>query len=230
MKISWEKGGRIVLLLILASLLVIAGCSQAADSDNTQANQPPAQTEGSQEADHAGESGTQDDTAAGANNGQAVEPAEEDLSPVPDEPEQTVTKTVTLFFADDDLMNMYRVEREIEAEREEDLPKKALEAWMEGPKQEGLTNLVPPETVVEKVDIRDGVAYVSFSKEIRNANLGSGGEMFLIDQIILIMEQFGADATQILVEGQVEESILGHVTTNEPISAPDPERYPWYEE
>lgn len=174
-------------------------------------------------------------TNAGAPEEPDPDPAgsitESDLSPVPEQPPAKIKETVTLYFADRDLMDMFRVEREIEAEHQEDLPKAALESWMEGPtpdEQEGLTNLAPPDVVIEKIEYKDDMAYISFSKEIRNANLGSGGEMFLIEQIALIMQQFGYTATQILVEGEIEESILGHVTTNEPIPAPDPEQYQWY--
>lgn len=150
---------------------------------------------------------------------------ENDLSPVPEEQPAAIKKSVALYFADRELMNMYRLEKEIVAKEEAMLPKAALEAWIAGPDHEELQSLVPPEVVVESVELKDGIAYVSLSPEIRNANLGSGGEMFLIDQIALIMQQFDCEATQLLVEGQAEESILGHVTTNEPIIAPDPKQY-----
>lgn len=155
---------------------------------------------------------------------------ENEVSPTPEEVEEPVKQEITFYYADDDLMDMYRVKQDVEADEEDGLPKAALELWLQGPEQEGLTNLTPPEVVIEKVEFIDGVAHVSFSQEIKNANLGSGGEAFLIDQITLIMEQFGYDSTQILVNGEAEESILGHVTTSEPVSAPDSDSYEWYEE
>lgn len=198
-------------LLLLSIAIVAAGCSliNANEPDGKPNSQEPGQVE---------------DGSNGA------EPTDENnVSPVPDEAPETLKETVILYFADRDLMDMFRVKKEIEVDSEEYLPKAALETWLKGPEQEDLANLVPPEVVIEKVELKDGIAYVSFSKEIRNANLGSGGEMFLIEQITLIMKQFGYNSTQILVEGQAEESILGHVTTNEPIPASDPEQYQWYE-
>lgn len=166
------------------------------------------------------------------NNNEAVQPGggttEENISPVPGEVEQKVKENVTLYYSDKDLMEMFRVEREIEVDHKDELPQAALELWMKGPEEEALTNLVPPDVVIEKIEFKDKIAHVSFSSEIKNANLGSGGEMFLIEQITLIMKQFGYDSTQILVEGKAEESILGHVTTNEPIPAGDPEQYKWF--
>jgi len=156
---------------------------------------------------------------------------ENDIAPVPDSTENAamVKETYTFFFADKELMGMYRVAQEVEAATKEDLPLAALKLWMKGPDNEKLSNLIPPEVVVESLEFKDGLAYVSFSSELKNANLGSTGELYFIDQIAQLMKQFGYDQTQILIEGQMEESILGHVTTNIPISPTDPEQYEWLE-
>lgn len=154
---------------------------------------------------------------------------ENDIAPVeePTEESEMVKETYTFFYADNDLMGMYRVAQEVEAPTKEDLPLAALKQWMKGPDHESLNNLVPPGLVIESLEFKDGIAYVSFSSELKNANLGSTGELYLIDQIAQLMNQFGYDQTQLLIEGQVEESILGHVTTNIPVSPTDPEQYEW---
>lgn len=155
-----------------------------------------------------------------ANQDAGKQTTETDLPP---KQETSVQKqTVSLYFSDKELMKTYRTEKDIEAENEADLPKAALEAWIAGPENEKLTGLVPPGVVVENVKAENGVAEVSFSKEIKNANLGSTGEMLMLNQITLIMKQFGYDATQVLVEGQKEESLLGHVDTRAPLKAEDP--------
>lgn len=201
-------------LLLLSVMIIAAGCTAVSGkvNENAKGNNSAANE--------------QDQNSSQGNDNQ--EKGENDLSPTPDPEASTVKKTITLFFADQDLMEMYRLNRDIEADSEELLPKEAIKAWMEGPQQEGLANLVPPEVVVEKVELLNGVAHVSLSKEIKNANLGSSGEMFLIEQLTLIMKQFGCDSTQILVEGEAEESILGHVTTSEPVVAPNPDDYAWF--
>ncbi|GIP34347.1 GerMN domain-containing protein [Paenibacillus sp. J2TS4] len=155
---------------------------------------------------------------------------ETNIAPKPNEDKEVVKKTVTLYFADKDLMEIFAVDREVEAEEEQNLPLAALESWISGPKNDKLGNLVPPGVLVEYVKDENGVAQVSFSKELKNANLGSGGEMFLLDQITLTMKQFGYDSTQILIEGEKDESLLGHVTTSEPLPAGDPSQYKKLEE
>lgn len=185
-------------------IMIIAGCS------NADTNKPNLEQE-----------------QGAGNNNEMIN--ENDLSPQPEEEADLVSKTVALYFTDKDLMTMYRVQTKIEADSEADLPEAALKAWMLGTEHDDLTNLVPPEVIIEKIEFKDGIAYVSFSGELRNANLGSSGEMFLIEQIVMIMKEFGYGSTQILVEGEAEESTLGHVTTSEPIDAADPEDYEWYE-
>lgn len=208
-------------LAIMLAVLLATGCSLAGKNDSNDVNNNNPNNNNS-----IGQNEQQGQPEQGADPKGEV--SENELSPKPEDAGEPVKETVTLYFADSDLMDMFRVEKEVQAGHKEDIPKAALEAWMKGPEQEGLTNLVPPEVVIEKLEYKDGIAHVSFSKEIRNANLGSGGEMFLIQQITLIMKQFGYNATQILVEGQAEESILGHVTTNKPIPAEDPEKYEWF--
>jgi spore germination protein GerM len=98
---------------------------------------------------------------------------------------------------------------------------------VEGPEQEGLTTLIPKEVVVEYVEEKDGIAEVSFSKEILNANVGSAGELLIMEQIAMIMDQFGYRKTQVLVEGEVVETLFGHMSADEPIQAGNPDDFEW---
>ncbi|GAA0382270.1 GerMN domain-containing protein [Bacillus horti] len=216
-KTTMKKMKPFMLLAFFTVLLLIAtACGQTEQENGTDDN-PPVSGEGDGVTEDGEEGVTEDEEEEGAN--------EDDISPVAPEEKDSVKKTINLYFSDNDLMNMYSVTREIEAENEEELVKEALHAWMDGPEQEGLQNIMPPDVVVESVTITNGIAEVSFSGEIKNANLGSSGELFLLDQLALIMQQFGADATQVLVEGEIEESLLGHVSTDEPYAAPNPEDY-----
>ncbi|MDF2822342.1 MAG: Lipoprotein LpqB, GerMN domain [Clostridiales bacterium] len=153
---------------------------------------------------------------------------EGDLSPSPTN--DKITQEVVLYFPDSDLISTYRVKQVIEADSYESLPKAALEAWVRGTENEGLTNLVKPNVIIEYVEDVDGIAHVSFSKEIKESNLGSTGELLLIEQVSMIMQQFGFDQTQLLIEGQIEESLLGHLYIADPITANDPSDYTWLED
>jgi spore germination protein GerM len=204
-------------LFIGIAVMLFAGCGQKPGADG--ANVPNNEPNNAGAVQPGGQTGKQ---PAGQTGGTA---GENDVSPVPPAKPEKVKKTVTLYFADSDLMKMYKLQAEIEADKEEELPKAALNTWMKGPGKEGLANLVPPGVVVESVTFKDKVATVSFSKELKNANLGSSGELYLIDQIALIMKQFGYDETQILIEGKAEESLLGHVSTDKPVKPSDPNQY-----
>ncbi|WP_088103615.1 GerMN domain-containing protein [Halalkalibacter urbisdiaboli] len=152
-------------------------------------------------------------------------PTESDSS---DEPTPTVaepTKTpVELFFADADVMNIYRVERQIEA-TDEELFEKTLQAWVKGPEQDDLVSLIPDNVLVQSVEEIEGVAHVSFSSELLDAQVGSGVEEMLLQQIAMTMKQFGFDETQILVDGEVVPELFGHFDTSVPIEADNPENY-----
>lgn len=152
-----------------------------------------------------------------------------DLSPV-DDIEENEKHEVVLYFSDQDLMNTYRVKKEIEVGKDEQVEKAALESWIKGPDHKELSGLISSDTMVEYVKDVDGIAHVSFSKEIQESNLGSTGELMLAEQIAMIMEQFGFKKTQILVEGEIVGTLLGHLYTEEPIEANAPEDYQWITE
>ncbi|MFN7249499.1 MAG: Gmad2 immunoglobulin-like domain-containing protein [Anaerobacillus sp.] len=194
----------ILMVIMIASFVIFTACAQ---DDTT--NQPVDDQEGDIEQD--------------------VQPADEtNLSPTPEEMNET--HTVVLYFSDNDLTATYRINKDVFVRNKDHLAKAALEAWIDGPEHEELTGLVNTNVIVEYVEELDGIANVSFSKEIQGINLGSSGELMFAEQIAMILQQFGFDRTQILVEGRVGETLLGHLYTGEPIIANDPESYLWVEE
>lgn len=156
-----------------------------------------------------------------------VQPPVTQVAPLepPSNQETIHNESVKLYYPDDDLMSLYYIEVSLKDVKVSDAPMKALELWLEGPPTEDLIDLVPEGVKVQSVKDQNGVAYVSFSKELQQANLGGAGEQFLMESIALLMLQFGYETTQILVEGNTVESILGHVTADVPFEAPDPKQY-----
>lgn len=139
---------------------------------------------------------------------------------------ETTTHTVTLYYSDEQLMETVRIEQEVEADNEEELPQAALNAWAKGPEVEGYNSLVPEGVTIEFMANEDeNVAHVSFSEGIFDANLGSTGEMALVEQVAMIMQQFGYESTQILVDSEKVETLLGHMTVDEPFEAKNPDDY-----
>lgn len=80
--------------------------------------------------------------------------------------EEPLTFTVDLYFADNQLMDMYKVEKEVQVEEEQALPEETLKQWIQGPEQEELVSLIPEDTKVNDIWIVDGLATIDFSPEI----------------------------------------------------------------
>lgn len=136
------------------------------------------------------------------------------------------TKQVVLFFPDAQLMKLYKEKQDITYTNEKDLPAKALEAWIKGAKSDKLTRLLPADVKVEHVkDLGNKQAEVSFSKEIRKANLGSTGESMVTKAVPLILQQFGYNETKILVEGKADDTFFSHMGGNKSFKAEDPQKY-----
>lgn len=139
--------------------------------------------------------------------------------PEPVEPPTVKKQEISLYFTDVALADIYRERQTVQISEDELLEMVALESWIKGPNSNMLTPLVSAETEVLSVESVDGVAEVNFSKEIQDSQVGSTGEAYILQQIVMIMEQFGYESTQILVEGEIIESLFGHVVINEPLFA-----------
>lgn len=152
------------------------------------------------------------------NGGTATPDPTPSPSPTPSpNPEPTEKeKEIVLVFADKELMDNYKETRIIKYTNEEDLPKLALEEWKKGPVNSKLQSIVPKDATIQSIKKQNDGAVVSFSPEIKNANLGSTGEGFLVDQVATILSQFGYKNTKFLIDGQEVETLLGHVDTTRP--------------
>jgi len=139
---------------------------------------------------------------------------------------EPTTMTIELIYSDDNVMDMYKVTRVIEVT--DHLYQSALEAWIAGPTEEGLTSLVAPNVEVESVEIIDGVAHVSFSETLLDTQVGSGTEYMLLQQIAMTLKQFGYDQTQVLISGEIHPELFGHIDTSKPIIAENLEDYDTY--
>ncbi|WP_280770847.1 Gmad2 immunoglobulin-like domain-containing protein [Salipaludibacillus daqingensis] len=140
------------------------------------------------------------------------------------------THHLILYFSDRDLMDTYRIKKEVEINVGDDLEKIAIGEWLKGPDHEELSGWVYSGVIVEYIEEVDGVAHVSLSKEILKTSMGSSGESMFATQIAMIMEQFGYAQTQVLVEGKVLESLFGHVYSGEPFFANEPDDFLWIDE
>lgn len=202
------------LLLTLILSLVLAACGQGTNDDPKEEDPNLGAEYGNEQQDP------------------ATEPVDEESKEEAIDTE--VLKTINLYFTDDQLMEIYRVEAAVNYPKNEEGIKSALELWAAGPVETGLHELVPEEIVtVQSVESVDGVAHVSFSSDLLEANVGSLGESMLITQIVMVVEQFGYDEIFILIEGEVNETLFGHVglSESEPLKVENsPDDYKLYQQ
>ncbi|NPV71697.1 MAG: hypothetical protein HPY55_13815 [Firmicutes bacterium] len=136
--------------------------------------------------------------------------------PAAAEPEVRLTTYFTLSTED----QFYLVPVELSVPQTARRAEKALELLISGPPAGGpLYGLLPKNTRLLGYRLENGTAYVDFSREIMEANVGSSGEALLIDSIVLTLAEFpGVKRVQILVEGKQPGSIGGHIEITGPIS------------
>lgn len=196
-------------------LIMLSGCG----TSGTTLSHEPANLSGGAPSPVNGN--TQPDTAKG-----------ETSQPAAVSPQESVQRqTVVLFFPDRQLLNLYREKQEISFQTKQELPAKALEAWIKGPKAKRLTGILPADVKVEYVkDVGNGRAEVSFSKEMKNWNHGSTEESMLANAVPLILQSFGFEEAVVLVEGKPDEIVFSHMGAGRPFRAGNPESYEWVQE
>ncbi|WP_171253326.1 GerMN domain-containing protein, partial [Acinetobacter baumannii] len=86
--------------------------------------------------------------------------------------------------------------------KEENLPTIALMAWQHGPQSKKLTSLMPKEVKIQSLKKEGDTAIISLSPEIKQANLGSTGEMFLLEEMATILQQFGYKNMKVVIDGK----------------------------
>gem|GEM_PF-400430 len=92
-----------------------------------------------------------------------------------------------------------------------------MEELMKGPESEHLSRAIPEEVELRGVSLSEGVAYVDLSAEVMEVHLGAEAEAVLVHSIVWTLVQLPeVDAVQILVEGEVVETIAGHVSIDRP--------------
>ncbi|WP_026702715.1 GerMN domain-containing protein [Salibacterium aidingense] len=218
---------RLLYLFITAilSLGILAACGQGEEQNQENTGDEAGDTEPAEDdVQEDTEEGTEDAAEETEESADETEVEQEDTVET-DSSEETVTETVTLYFSDNELLETYKEEQEVEADSEEEIPAAALQAWIDGPEHEELTSHFQEDVEVQSVEESDGVAEVSFSESFLDTNAGSSAEMAITEQIALMMEQFGYEETKILIEGEEESSLFGHMDATEPITAENPDDY-----
>lgn len=126
---------------------------------------------------------------------------------------------VTLYFGDQEAMYLVPEEREITL-KDRSIEEIVIEELIKGPENPNLSHTVPEEAKLIEAKVKDGVAYVNFSKEFQTKHWGgSAGEAMTLYSITNSLAKLPEiQQVQFLLEGEKQEAILGHADTTEPIS------------
>ncbi|MBM7623466.1 N-acetylmuramoyl-L-alanine amidase [Sporohalobacter salinus] len=106
----------------------------------------------------------------------------------------------------------------------EQIASKALQSLIAGPKfKNKLQNVIPTETKLLGLKVRNKTAYVNFSREIvTNFNGGSTKEKLTVSAIVQTLTQFSEiNQVEILINNQQNRSIGGHIFFNHPLTKKD---------
>lgn len=156
-----------------------------------------------------------------------VDPADDNEDDIDDQvvdptPEGESQK-VTLYFAnkeyivtgDEDLEKIFSEERVVEY-GDISLEERIVRELIKGPEDTDKLSTVIPSTVkLIGVEVADGTAFVNFAQEGMYG--GSLQEIFTIDQIVTSLTDLNSvDRVQFLIDGKVAESLMGHISIDEP--------------
>ncbi|HAP31871.1 MAG TPA: hypothetical protein DCQ14_02260 [Firmicutes bacterium] len=137
-------------------------------------------------------------------------------------PAEAERQTVILYFADAQFDRLVREERQIIlAGREKAVA--VLEELIEGPAYPAHGKTIPSDVKVLGVKIGGGIADADFSEELYSSHWGgSAGESFTVYSIVNTLAELpGVEQVQIRIEGEIVETLVGHLVLSEPLS-PDP--------
>jgi len=104
------------------------------------------------------------------------------------------------------------------------LLQKTLELLVAGPKTPGLMPVIPADTKIRSVVVKDRVAMADFSRELVNkAYGGSTDEILAVAAIVNTLTEFAdVEKVQILVDGKKVTTLAGHMDVSEPLGrSPD---------
>jgi len=201
MKKRWMQ---MLLISLLLLSLAIGGCMEAAPDENGQEEAPEVP----------GEEVPADDEAVNGED-EAVEDEEKD--PVKNGEEASLLE-LDLYF-----MEITETSFELGVEtREFPGPRvsatQLVEALLEGPESADLSRALPEDVLLLDVTVDEGIAYVDFSGELGEVSLGHEAEAVLVNSIVWTLTQLDeVDAVQILIAGEVVETLAGHILIDEPL-------------
>jgi spore germination protein GerM len=99
--------------------------------------------------------------------------------------------------------------------------KEVLEELIKGPRRKELAPSLPEKVHLREVYLKEGIAYLDFTKELRESHSGgTEGELLTIYSLVntLVLNFPEIEKVQILVEGKEVTTLAGHIDIRKPLS------------
>lgn len=141
--------------------------------------------------------------------------------PTPPEPEPqpkpVETVAVKLYFGSPDAEHLTAEISQLN--KDPLLMQRAMERLIGGPKNKKLWPVLPAETKVKSVVVRDTVAQVDFSADLTaQKGGGSAREILAVSAIVYTLTEFPeVERVQILIEGKKAATLFGHMDLSDPL-------------
>lgn len=131
-----------------------------------------------------------------------------------------VTREVTLYFGKKDATAVVGERRSITVPADinrENFIRIVLEELIKGPEREDLSPTIPTGVKILSVTIKEGVAWIDFSREMQSRHPGGAvGEAMTINSIVNTLTEFASiERVKMTVEG--EPMLIEHVFLEEPV-------------
>nr|WP_237391747.1 GerMN domain-containing protein [Paenibacillus dendrobii] len=198
-------------------MVVASGCGQkpaaAPAAQEMVQNEDNSGTVNAAQPDDTVNSDTPKDSQTDKASNQADKPAKPDEKP---EKAQEQTQKIEVYYTDPEQMVLKKSEKEIKFTSVIDKYKEAFKALQES----GSSDLVPLWGKIElkSLEVKDGAMTIDIHMP-DEARLGAGGEQYALDALTQTMFQFEEVQTvELLVDGQQEESLMGHVDLEHPFT------------
>jgi outer membrane lipoprotein-sorting protein len=113
----------------------------------------------------------------------------------------------------------FKLGKETRAFEKQPGARELMEELLKGPQDVDLSSVIPEGVQLLDLWVENKIAYVDFSAEIARGNYGSSTEGIMLSSIVWTLTQLEeVEAVQILVEGEIVDSIGGHISASLPLT------------
>ena len=136
----------------------------------------------------------------------------------PDIPQKKEEVEINLYFADANIMNLEREKRVFK--NDENLAKNVALSVIEGPKSGNIYALIPADTEIISINVKDGLCTIDLNDEFTNFSGGTSLENLAVHSLVnSLCEIEEINKVKINVEGKANAMFGGHYSLEDTFTA-----------